>query len=114
MDLKKVIELLGLNLITDEKYFESIIPTGGYASDLLSCVMAGAKHGNIWVTIQSHMNIVAVAALLDLSGIIITEDARPDQLTIDKANEQGVTILLTQMPTYMVSGKLWESGIRSN
>ena len=47
--------------------------TGGYASDLLSCVMAGAKAGNVWVTLQAHLNVIAVAELLDLSCVIITE-----------------------------------------
>ena len=45
---------------------------GGYASDLLSCVMARAKQNFIWVTLQSHVNVVAVASLLGLAGVIIT------------------------------------------
>ena len=43
--------------------------TGGYTSDLLSCVMAGAKAGNVWITLQAHPNVVAVASLLDLAAV---------------------------------------------
>ena len=68
------------------------MPSGGYTSDLLSCVMAGAKTRRVWVTLQAHLNIVAVAALLELSAVIITEGARPDPATIAKANEEGITV----------------------
>ena len=75
-------------------------PTGGYSSDLLSCVMAGAKKGNIWITLQAHLNIVAIAALNEVAAIIITENAQPDAASIAKANEQGV-ILLVYKPAYL-------------
>jgi len=60
----------------------SVEVTGGYASDLLSCVMAKARAGNVWITLQSHPNIVAVASLLNLAGIIITEGMTPEATTI--------------------------------
>jgi len=62
--------------------------TGGYAADLLSCVMAKAQAGNVWVTLQGHPNIVAVASLLNLAGVIITEGMAPDPATLEKAEEQ--------------------------
>ncbi len=70
-------------------------PAGGYASDLLSCVMAGARKNAIWVTLQSHVNIVAVAALLELAAVIITEGVAPDADTLAKAQEEGVVLLGT-------------------
>ena len=113
MNLQQIIERLNLNLLTDPRDFETIHPEGGYTSDLLSCVMAGAKSKYIWVTLQAHLNIVAVAALLDVAAIIITEDAQPDAATITKANEQGVILLSTSMPSFEVDGKLWEIGLRT-
>lgn len=112
MNLQQIIEQLNLNALTEPRNFADIQPRGGYASDLLSCVMAGAKGKYIWVTLQAHLNIVAVAALLDVAAIIITENAQPDPAAIAKANEEGVILLSTPMPTYKVSGKLWELGIR--
>lgn len=111
MTLQEIIDQLDLKILAGQKEFKKIIPTSGYASDLLSCVMAGAKHGGIWITLQAHMNIVAVAALLELSAVIITENAQPDLDTIAKANEESITLLATSQPTYAVAGKLWEMGL---
>ena len=113
MNLKEIIDLLDLETLTDPKDFSTINPTFGYASDLLSCVMAGAQHGGIWVTLQSHINIVAVAALLELSAVIITENSRPDSATISKANAEGITLLLTPKSTFSICGRLWEMGMRT-
>jgi len=64
--------------------------TGGYASDLLSDVIAHSRKGNIWITIQTHPNIVAVATMKELSGIILTGEREPDANTIQKAEEEGI------------------------
>ena len=85
--------------------------TGGYAADLLSCVMAKAQAGNVWVTLQSHPNIVAVASLLDLVGIIVTEGMIPDATTVAKAEEEGIPILTTELTTFTVVGRLFELGV---
>ncbi|HTX91603.1 MAG TPA: DRTGG domain-containing protein [Anaerolineales bacterium] len=111
MTLEDLIQKLELTPFTTPKDFPAIHPTGGYASDLLSCAMAGAKPGNVWVTLQSHVNIVAVAALTEVCGVIISEGAQPEAAVIEKANGQGVTLLGTKLPTYQVVGKLWELGI---
>jgi serine kinase of HPr protein (carbohydrate metabolism regulator) len=110
--LQEIIEKLNLNLLTERKDFSQVVPTSGYASDLLSCVMAGAKRGGIWVTLQAHVNIVAVAALLELKAIIITEGARPEQSVIDKAKAEDITLLSANKPTFYIVGKLWELGLR--
>ena len=112
MTLQDIIEQLNLKVLTGTGDFAAITPTCGYASDLLSCVMAGAKHGAIWVTLQAHTNIVAVAALLEMSAIIITEGAQPDQATIDKAQQEGIVLLSTDKFTYEVVGRLWDMGLR--
>ena len=114
MTLQDIINQLSLTLLTEPKEFTNISPSSGYSSDLLSCVMAGAKHQGIWLTLQSHVNIVAVAALLELSAVIITEGALPDETTVARANEQGITLLSTPLPTYEVAGKLWEMGLHQN
>jgi imidazolonepropionase-like amidohydrolase len=113
MDLNAIIEQLNLEVLTTPKPFDQVVLTAGYTSDLLSCVMAGAKNGGVWVTLQAHLNIVAVAALLEIGAVIITEGARPDLATIAKANEQGVTLLATKAQSFEVVGKLWELGLRA-
>jgi hypothetical protein len=113
INLAKIIENLELKILTDNRDFSQIQVQSGYTSDLLSCVMAGASNQSVWVTIQAHNNIIAVAALLDLSAIIVTEGGIPDQSTIVKANEEGITILQTENNSFDTVGKLWELGIRA-
>jgi len=113
MFLDKIIKELNLKVLTKRNDLSSITVKSGYCSDLLSCVMAGASPEGIWVTLMAHSNIIAVAALLDLSAIIITEDAQPDANTIDKANEKNVILLSTQHNNFYTIGRLWELGVRT-
>jgi hypothetical protein len=110
MNLQEIIDRLDLKVLTDPKDFASIEPSCGYSSDLLSCVMAGAPHKSVWVTLQAHSNIIAVATLLELSAVVITEGAMPEPATLDKANEEDVILLSTDQQTFNVIGKLWEMG----
>jgi hypothetical protein len=113
MNLNEIIQKLNLEVLTEQKDFSTLTAKSGYCSDLLSCVMTGAEPEGLWITLMSHSNIVAVAALLDLTAIIITENAQPDQETIDKANEKGVTMLSSPEPNYDVIGRLWELGLKA-
>lgn len=98
----KVIDLikeLDLVKITDS-FDENIEFTGVYIGDLLSLVMSRAKQGDIWITIQTHINVVAVADLLDLSAILVAEGIEVDQDTVIKANDLGLPILQSKMSAY--------------
>lgn len=114
MTLQEIVSTLNLTVLTQAEDLSRVTPTSGYASDLLSCVMAGAPRQGLWITLQAHLNIVAVAALLDLSAVIITEGAMPDPDTIARAQEEGVTLLSSSLPTFQIVGRLWELGIRSS
>ena len=113
MNLQRIINHFKLTVLTEPRDFASIKTTGGYSSDLLSCVMAGAKKGNLWITLQAHLNIVAVGALNEVAAIIITENAQPDPATIARANEQGIILLSTPRTTYEINGQLWELGVEN-
>ena len=112
LTLQDIVDNLDLKTLTDPKEFQQVTPTSGYASDLLSCVMAGAKGQSGWVTLQAHANVVAVSALLEVSAVIITENTMPEQAVIDKANQEGIILLSTSQPTFYVVGKLWDMGLR--
>ena len=113
MTLAEIAKELDLQLLTETRDLDLRRPTAGYASDMLSRVMAHApRDGALWVTLQSHSNIVAVGAVLGLSAIIITEGERPDPETIAKANEMDIPLLATAKPTYQVVGDLWRLGLR--
>jgi predicted transcriptional regulator len=85
--------------------------TGGYAGDLLSDVIAHSRKGSIWVTIQTHPNIVAVASMKELAGIILAGGREPDADTLKKAEEEEIPILVSPLFTYEVVGKLYQMGI---
>jgi len=81
---------------------------GAYVSDLLSDVMGNAKEGQIWITLQTHKNILAVAGLKDLPAIILVQGLQPDQDTLKKAEEEKIPVLGTSLDTFTISGKLYE------
>ncbi|MEI6084729.1 MAG: DRTGG domain-containing protein [Verrucomicrobiota bacterium] len=86
--------------------------TGGYISDLLSDVLAHAEPGVLWMTVQVHRNVVSVASMKDVAGVLITCGRKPDPAVLAEADEAGIAILTTPLSTYEVAGKLWEAGIR--
>ncbi len=84
--------------------------TGVYAGDLLSWVMGKAKEGDAWITIQGHLNVVAVATLVGVGCMIAAEDAPVEPETITKAITQDVPILATSLTTYETCKLLAELG----
>ena len=81
--------------------------TGCYISDLLSDVMANAQDGEVWITLQTHPNIVAVAALKNLAGIIITNNRSPEEETLKKAEAERIPIMLSSSSTFETGGSLY-------
>jgi predicted transcriptional regulator len=110
--VQEIISALGLEQAAGNADRLMRAVTGGYASDLLSCVMAGAADGNVWVTLQAHPNVIAIADLLNLACVIITEGTRIDEETLGRASEKGIPVLLTEETTFTVVSKLAELGIR--
>lgn len=85
---------------------------GGYVSDLLSDVIGHAQEGDLWVTRQKHVNIVAVAQLKGLSGIVLVNGRQPEPDTLARAVEYGVPIVTTNVPAFDVAGVMYELGVR--
>jgi hypothetical protein len=110
MKVKDIIKELDLEVRT--KISEDVEITGGYASDLLSDVIANAKEGNIWITLQTHQNIVAVAVLKNLAGIILVNSRIPDEETLKKAEQEKIPILISKLPAFELVGRLYNLGIR--
>lgn len=80
--------------------------TGGYTGDLLSWVMSRAKAGDLWVTIMTNVNTVAVASLTDVACVVIAENAEVSQDVIDKANAQGINLFRTARSSFEVCRKV--------
>src|SRR5690554_7845416 len=86
---------------------------GFYVSDLLSDVMGNAGEGEVWLTIQTHSNVVAVALLLNLAALLFTAGAVPDSATVEKARAEGIVLLVTSLPTFEAAGRLYRAMSRS-
>jgi hypothetical protein len=108
--LPTIIEKLNLEAVSSIGELNRPV-TGGYATDLLSCAMRGAKKDFLWVTLQSHANVVAVAGLLNLAAVVITEGNRPSPETIAQAEKEKVILLLTPKDTFSIVGQLHFLGI---
>ena len=111
MKLRDIIKTCKFEVKTSSEDLDRKV-TGGYSSDLLSDVMANAKDGNLWITLQTHNNIVAVALLKNLAGIVLVNGREPDEGTLAKANEEDIPIMTTTWSTFEVVGKLYELGIK--
>lgn len=110
MKVQELVEKLGLKVLSGENGLEREIE-GCYVSDLLSDVMGNAESGNIWITLQTHKNVMAVASLKELSCVIIVKNFTPNEDTINQSNEEEIPILQTSMNTYEVTGKVYEMGV---
>jgi predicted transcriptional regulator len=108
--VQDIVSALSVQVVAGADHLNNQV-SGGYASDLLSCVMAGAKAGDIWVTLQSHPNVVAVADLLNLAAVVITEGTQPNAETVSRADEKGIPVLLAQQNTFDTVGSLIALGI---
>ncbi|MBU2431985.1 MAG: serine kinase [Proteobacteria bacterium] len=106
MKLQQIVEELNLEVKTGSSKLDQEV-TGGYMGDLLSDVMGNSKEGELWITIQRHQNIVAVASLKELSGIILANNREPEEETLKKAEEEGVVIMVTELGAFEIAGRLY-------
>jgi serine kinase of HPr protein (carbohydrate metabolism regulator) len=110
MIVKELIEKLNLKVLADNEGIDNEI-TGVYVNDLLSFVMAHGDKGNVWITVQIHPNIVAVAELVDFSCILVPEGLEIEKVTMDKANQENIPILQAKEDAYTLCGRLKDLGI---
>jgi hypothetical protein len=111
MRLSETIDTLGLTVYAPPVDGQVQL-AHGYASDLLSDVIANAGKDDIWVTMQMHVNIIAVAALKDVAAIVIVSRHKPADETIEIARQKGVCVLGTEMTAFETCGRLYAAGIR--
>ena len=108
--LSELVEKLGLQVMAAKENLDREV-TGGYVSDLLSDVLANSRLGNVWVTLQIHQNIVAVASMKEIAAIIIVNGRKPEQETIEKAETENIPIMVTDLPAFELVGRLYGLGV---
>ena len=110
MKLTELVQKLNLGVRSAKENLDREV-TGGYASDLLSDVLANSEEGNIWITLQIHPNIVAVASMKDLAGVILVNGREPEQETVEKAETEKLVVMVTELPTFELVGRLYNLGV---
>ncbi len=101
-ELAKKLNLEYINEANDEEI------TTCYIGDMLSVVMSKAPEGALWLTVQTNVNITAVSALVGLACVVVVEGMEPDEVTVQKAKDQEITILKTDLPAYELAVKIHE------
>ena len=105
MTVKDIIEKLGLKCLNEANLYTEV--SGAYASDLLSDVMGNARAGQVWITMQTHKNVSAIASLKDIPAVILVHGAVPDIDMLEHAREEEVCVLVSKEATFQVCGKLY-------
>lgn len=98
MKVKEMARLLGMQAVTFAGAENEV--TGVYACDLLSRVMSGCEAGEAWITVQTHLNVLAVAELNEAACIIVPEGITVESATTERAEEKNIAILSSEMKTY--------------
>ncbi len=106
MTVQKMAELLELRPLATPEGDREI--SGVYIGDLLSWVMGRARSGDVWITIMSNINIVAVASLADVSCIALAEGVVPDEATVRTAAEKGVNLYTSPLTAYELAARMAE------
>jgi hypothetical protein len=110
MKLQEIVEKLELEVKSGEDRLDAEVKRG-YVSDLMSDVIANSQEGDLWITLQIHLNIVAVASMKSLSGIVLINSRQPEENTLEKAKSEGIPLLVSGLPAFELVGRLYQLGI---
>lgn len=106
MTIQQLVDSLHLKVFSGHKGLNKTI-RGGYVSDLLSDVMGNAQEDQVWITLQTHKNVIAIASLKDLAAVLLVKGLQPDADTLAQSEEEGIPILGSVEQTFEISGKLY-------
>ncbi|HSW68226.1 MAG TPA: DRTGG domain-containing protein [Bacteroidales bacterium] len=106
MKVSEVVRTLNLKVFSGDKGLDNEV-TGGYVCDLLSDVMGNSKEGQVWITLQTHKNVIAIASLRDLAAVILVNGCKPDDDLAIQSDEEGIPVLGTNETAFVIAGKLY-------
>ena len=110
MTVKDLIDLIEAKDMTPEADKDAEVSCG-YTCDLLSWVMAHGMAGMAWVTVQTHMNVIAVASLMEMAAVIIPEDIEMEGPSLEKAKDEEINVLQTPLTAYEICARLAAAGL---
>ena len=107
MTVNDIVNKLDLKVFSGEKGLTNEVKFG-YSSDLLSDVMGNAEANSIWITLQTHKNVIAIASLKELAAIILVKGNKPEEDAAIASNEENIPVLGTDMQTFEICGELYK------
>ncbi len=107
MKVEELISKLDLTVISGKSGLKNEV-SGGYTSDLLSDVMGHAKEGQVWITLQTHKNVMAIASLKDLAAVILVKGLKPEDDMAEQSNQEEIPVLSTSKQAFEISGELYK------
>ena len=110
MTVKEMIELIEAENMTPETDVNAEVSCG-YTCDLLSWVMAHGKAGMAWITVQTHMNVIAVASLMEMAAVIIPEEIEMEEASLAKAREEGICVLQSGKTAFELCAEMARAGL---
>ncbi len=81
-----------------------------FCCDLLSIAMGKAPADGVWVTVMGNRNTLAVASLTDTACIVLAEGVSLDEGTLAKAEEEGIAVLSTDLPSFDIALEIYQAG----
>ncbi len=111
MTVREMMELTGARLLTPDAPLDREV-TAGYACDMLSWVMGHEQPGMVWITVQTHLNVIAVAELIEASCVILSDCSQVDDAMLKRATDDGFPLLASDRSAFALSGLLWAAGVR--
>ena len=109
MRIRDVVEMTGAALLVQGDVDREL--SGAISGDLLSFIMAEAREGWLWITIQVHVNVAAVAVLKDLPFILVVSGRTPDETLVERCAAENITLATTGLSAFDAAGVLKESGL---
>ena len=105
MKVKEIVEKLNLNVFNKNANLDAEV-SNGFVGDLLSHVMGNSSEEQIWITVQTHKNVLAIASLNDLSAVLLIDDLEPDKHMLEAAENEGIAVLGTDKQAFEIAGEI--------
>jgi predicted transcriptional regulator len=111
MLLRQIVQELDFQVLSGQPD-QQLEVRSAYISDILSDVMAKATKGSLWITNQTHMNVIAICFFKTLAAVILPDNLKPDESVLAKAREKEILVLSTPSSAFDIAGKLYALGVR--
>ena len=110
MNVRELMPHIEARALTGETGLDNPV-SAGYACDLLSWVLAHGKQGMAWCTVQTHVNVIAVAVLMEMACVILVEGVEAEPASLKKAQDEDMPVLATGKTAYEVSVLMGQAGV---